>query len=1035
MTNVAKKLIEVAMPIKEISAESVRDKSIRHGHISTLHLWWARRPLPVCRAVVFASLVPDPDDEHCPPQFRQAVEMLLGNQQGNPQGDPYKPYDDIPWTPVFDPMPDTPRNRLQMFIGKFTDDMQQALKHNKKMPDANNKLTDHSLCKWESKNNPVILERARKLLWVAFNAAQEAHRHKSAEELLAEFDTHWQAVQYAERALYDTPDRHQADESVRLKEEQLASALEGFLLRMPRVFDPFAGGGAIPLEAARLGCRAFGNDINPVAHIIQKGSVEFPQRFGKPVTYSKAECMRLYGEETWNALLSEQPALFFFEGGTPTHVRFPNRLSFDVEFYAKKMLAAAERDIGRFYPPDERGKKPIAYYWARVGTCANPSCRAEVPLLKGFYLANTDRKQVYLKPRIEGKIITFDIEKGTCKDKGWMDKSALRCPCCGAVTDAESIRLQVANNKIAERMLAVIHTTEQGDKGYRLPTSEEISVLDNVPNVERPNEKLPAALTGGSIMSWGYTEWGQMFSPRQLLALQTLVAKMNDLKAELKPHESEYAQAVVTYLGILVDRIAVVNTSFGRWHTTGEKLEHPYSKAAIPMMFDYPESNMFCGSTGSALNQLEWLTRYIESEGVSPFGAMFQNAASGDKAQFPDKSITAVVTDPPYYDAIAYADVSDFFYVWLKRTLGDVFMLNFATPQTPKSDECTALKHHHAGSVPKAKEHFERQLLNIFDAIEHQTSDIVSIMFAHQSTEAWTTLCNSILGARMNISGSWSIDTEMANRSLGLGGAAVLASSVTVSCRPSEREGVGEFRTVKRDIEQAVEREVRDLYALGFRGADLLTACFGQAVREFGQYEYVEKADGSAVGVAELLELTRESAFNALVKGFEGDDHTKFVVGWLQLYGFAESDFDDAAKFTRVGLSIDVQELFVADILVRASKGNRQTLAGYAARTAANAKLGEQANSFLIDRLHRAMLLYKQQSRVPLVRYIGAYAASAEDVFWRALVALAEVLPAGTDDAAQATGLLAIKDSLLREVSEARSHKATPQTESLFANP
>ncbi|WP_431215158.1 hypothetical protein ACQ86N_10795 [Puia sp. P3] len=179
------------------------------------------------------------------------------------------------------------------------------------------------------------------------------------------------------------------------------------------------------------------------------------------------------------------------------------------------------------------------------------------------------------------------------------------------------------------------------------------------------------------------------------------------------------------------------------------------------MVFDYPESNPFCNSSGSALNQLEWLTRYVESEGEQPFSTELRNASSGEKSQFPEKYLSCVVTDPPYYDAIAYADLSDFFYVWLKRTLGEVFPLNFATPQTPKTQECTALKHHHDGNLESAKSHFENKLLQIFDAIEHQTSDIVSIMFAHQSTEAWTTLCNSILGARMNITGSWATDTEM----------------------------------------------------------------------------------------------------------------------------------------------------------------------------------------------------------------------------------------------------------------------------------
>jgi adenine-specific DNA methylase len=385
------------------------------------------------------------------------------------------------------------------------------------------------------------------------------------------------------------------------------------------------------------------------------------------------------------------------------------------------------------------------------------------------------------------------------------------------------------------------------------------------------------------------------------------------------------------------------------------------------------------------------------------------------------------VTDPPYYDAVPYADLSDFFYVWQKRTLLNVYPLNFATPKTPKTDECTALKHHHDGSSDKAKKHFEKKLLQIFDAIEHQTSDVVSIMFAHQSTEAWTTLCNSILGARMNITGSWAIDTEMASRTIALAGAA-LESSVTVSCKPSQKNGFGEYKKVRKAIETTVVKEVDELYQLGFRGADLLTACFGQAVSEFGKYERVEKADGSEVTVAELLEMAREAAFNALLKGFDGDEFTKFYIGWLQLYGFVESDFDDAAKFSRVGLSINVSELFNEHILIQ--NGNHQTLATFEERSKKNRKLGEEANSFLIDKVHKAMALYKGSNRSALLQYIAKVASSPESNFWRVATSLDELLPRGGEDQKQVNGLLANKDSLIRESKQ--SNADSSQQSKLF---
>ena len=279
----------------------------------------------------------------------------------------------------------------------------------------------------------------------------------------------------------------------------------------------------------------------------------------------------------------------------------------------------------------------------------------------------------------------------------------------------------------------------------------------------------------------------------------------------------------------------------------------------------------------------------------------------------------------------------------------------------------------------------------------------------------------------MNITGSWAIDSEMANRMLGITSAA-LASSVTVSCRPVNRGGYGEYREVKKAIEKTVAKEVEELYRLGFRGADLLTACFGQAVSEFGKYEKVEKADGSEVTVAELLEMARESAFNALLKGFDGDDFTKFYIGWLQLYSFAESEFDDAAKFSRVGLSINVAELFTEHILIK--NGNKQTLGTFEERIKANKNIGDRANNFLIDLVHRAMALYKGNNRTALLQYIGKVAAQPESNFWRVVTSLCEVLPAGSEDHKQALGLLTNKDSLIRESKNVT--QATPDQLKMF---
>jgi len=994
----AKKLIEVAMPIKEISAESVRDKSIRHGHISTLHLWWARRPLPVCRAVIFASLVPDPLDPECPQAFCDAVQDLLAN---NPL---YAPYPDIPYTSIYDPMPDNLRNRLLMFIGKFSPACQKNMLAGKTTP-SKDQVQEGCLIKWESKNDPTVLRLARLLIWVAYNS--ELRSEATYTDLAVEFDEASKAITNAETALYHTTNRHLTSPEVTAKEAALQKAIEKFQNRMPSVFDPFAGGGAIPLEAARLGCRSFGNDINPVAHIIEKGSVEFPQKYGKPITYTHEEFMALYGKEGIK-LYTEN------FGGMPTgNVEIPNRLSFDVEYYAKKLLAMTEAEVGHLYPADEKGNKPIAYYWARTATCSNPSCKAEVPLLKQFYLANTKSKKVYLNPIIHGTDIQFEIKEGSYDEKvlpGWNKTGNLICPCCGSITTSKQVKEQANKIGLKERFIAIISEGSNG-KQYTIPSIQLEQPHITLLNQSIPTENMTKQTDLISSRGWNINQWYQMFSNRQLNMLLTINKQLLNLKATL--NQSNYTNILFTYLSIWFDRIAVANTSLGRWHISGEKLEHPFSRQAIAMVFDYPESNPFCNSSGSALNQLEWITRYIESESNSPFAALFANASSGEKGQFAAKTLTAVVTDPPYYDAIAYADISDFFYVWMKRTLGDIYPINFATPQTPKAEECTALKHHHHNSEAEAKKHFENKLTTIFDAIEYQTSDIVSIMFAHQSTEAWTTLCNSILGARMNITGSWPMDTEMANRSLGLAGAA-LESSVTVSCRPSERNGFESFKRVKRAIETKVTEEVNALYELGFRGADLLTACFGQAVSEFGKYETVEKADGSEVTVGELLELARTAAFNALLSGFDGDEYTRFYIGWLQMNGMGDTDFDDAAKFARVGMSVNISDIFAHNLLIRT--GNKQHLATYAERTV-NEKLGMSASDPLIDQVHRAMANWRDGDRGKILHHIHIVGKEANNPFWRVLASLKELLPEG-DDLTQVQELISNSADLIQHCGE-----------------
>ena len=1006
----AKKLIEVALPIKEISAESVRDKSIRHGHISTLHLWWARRPLPVCRAIVFASLVPDPLDENCPEAFKYAVEMLLNTELGKLH---YKPYRDIPYTSIVDEMEDNHRNRLMMFIGKFSEKCQENMKAGKStLP--KEQLDDWSLIKWENKNNPKILRIARELIFVAYQS--DKRPDATWEELHAEFDNLYDAIPKAEAALYELKDRHIETDKVKQLETELQAAIDAFQNEMPSVFDPFAGGGAIPLEAARLGCRSYGNDINPVAHIIERGSAEFPQKYGKPIVYSKEEFEKLYGEEGIKMAQEDERGITF-DGKT---YRIPNRLAFDVEFYAKKILAETEKEVGYLYPADEKGNKPIAYYWARTAKCSNPSCGAEIPMLKQFYLCNTSKKKVYLNPIVNGTDIQFDLRNGSSEHlKPFLKgrECSLTCPCCGNVTDGKAVKAQSKNHLTKERLMAVIREGNNG-KEYTLPSERDIKACSiKFDILERPIGDLPKNDSQNlKIPLWGYESWASMFSDRQINMLNHFLAMYNNVIATFA--YDDYGKAIITYLAIWIDRIAIANTSFGVWHTGRETLERIMGRQAIPMTFDFPESNPFCSSSGSAINQLEWLMRYFESESSNFIYANFSNASSGDKQQFDKKELTSVVTDPPYYDAIAYADMSDFFYVWMKKTIGELYPMIFATPQTPKSEECTAIKHHHDNDEAKARRHFEKKLTEIFDAIEIQTSDIVSIMYAHQSTEAWTTLCNSILGARMNITGSWPMDTEMQ-------GAlktdmAFLESSVTVACRPSERKGFADFDEVKHDIRQLVKAEVEKLYGLGFRGADLLTACFGQAVSVFGHYKLVETAEGDPVSVGQLLEFAREAAAQALLEGVPGEPQTKFYCGWLQMNGMGECAFDDVNKYTRVGVNVEIRQLQSDRLLI--TEGSQQHLATAAEHLGSNETWGTQATDYMISQVHRMMMAYRMGNQVQLLKLVRDLCPQSDAPQWRVLDFLGGHLPEGKD-LNDVKGILASAEMLRQKCKEAVQHQ------------
>ncbi|HID21614.1 MAG TPA: DUF1156 domain-containing protein, partial [Planctomycetaceae bacterium] len=801
------RLIEVALPVREISAESVRDKSLRHGHISTLHLWWARRPLAASRAVVFASLVPDPDDPRCPAEFQAAVERQLKThvpaelkyyrrgRKTHRDEDPYRPYEGVP---------DTLRNRLLMFIAKWSPESRafESGKRNK-APGPKELLDDRSLVKWETSD----------------------------------------------------PENPQGREVLRIARELVKIAHGG---KTPTVLDPFAGGGAIPLEAGRLGCQAIANDYNPVAYLILRATCEFPQKYGGP----GARKVR----EEHLGMVSE------------TERQVPNVLVHDVEKWAHWILKRARQKIGHLYPAAKDGRPVVGYLWARTAPCSNPSCRGEIPLLRSLLVCNKNEKKVALTMEVDKtqKTVRFGIAEGKAiktTDGTKRARGSAICPYCEQPTTEAELRRAGQAGQMGERMVAVI-VEGKGGKDYRPVEKADLEAFKQAAamDVERPRELILSEVTSSdkhvshrgqfTTYMYGMKTWGSLFNPRQLVAMQTFVECLREalehMRAEIA--DEAYRKAVGIYLGLWVIRNAGRMSTVGRWNVNGEKMETPFDGARLPMKWDYPEANPFSDVTGGFANQLDWISHVINHESDQGTAGI---VLRGDGAAIACDGGTAhvVVTDPPYFDEAAYADLSDFFYVWLKRSLGSVVPEALSTPQTPKANEATALKHRFGGDGGDADRHFRTKLGQVFAEAKRICRDdgLMTVIFAHQETEAWVALVDALFSAGLTIDATWPIEMELKNRMRGLNSAA-LETSITVTCRPRITGSAASFRDVRKQIERVVQEAVKRFWSYGFRGADLIVACYGPAVGAFGKYERVEKADGTPVGIPELLELAQQAA-------------------------------------------------------------------------------------------------------------------------------------------------------------------------------
>jgi adenine-specific DNA methylase len=961
-----KRLIEVALPLKEVSEQSAREKSIRHGHISTLHIWWARRPLAACRAVIFASLIPDPDDLECPESFRTLVNDLLNHSEFKPRKADGSPAND------------TARNRCLEYI-----------KH---------------LVKWENSNNQHYLEPARKLIAVAHKFL---HPH-------AEGDA-------------------------------------------PKLLDPFTGGGAIPLEALRLGCEAHALDINPVAHLIQLCTLVYPQKYGQPnsrpvpdyikrlIAYNKAR-RRAKGQESAD-LFSKDDAV-----GSPKDLipavditeadYLDNPLSADVKYWANWVLTQASSDLASLYQTDGGDGQVVAYVWAKTVVCPNPKCRTTLPLMSQFRLSKGDQS-ARLEPHSQGAgsqakfSIRFDDTHSPDDEdeSGTIQRGSAICPSCGETCPNRYLQEQGKAGKIGHQLVAKVISRPSGGRDYRLCTkldegkyasaSEALRKLTATNQALAPNE--PAAKHGQrscSNLIYGYDVWRKFFNDRQLFMLLTLARHIKNAESQMcaAGASKDFATAVCSYLMVLLGREADYNSVFCRWVTGGFIGATFGGEAKIPMVWDYAEANPFSGETGSFESNLDWIVRVIDK--LSPSSSRSGIVRQGDAARlpWPEGCFDSIISDPPYYDSANYSELSDFFYVWFKRCSPSEHESLLRPPLTPKKPEIVQNRHRHGITEEEAKKLYERMMTGAFQEMRRVTKagSIVAIVFAHKTTAAWETLVGSLLSSGLIVSASWPLRTERPGR-MKAQGAAALASSIFIICRNRTKEAVdGLWDDVRRELRQVGSERLDFFWSQGIRGADFFISAIGPALSVFGKYERVKKLSSDEVTVGQFLDevrgLVTAYALNKIMKTTHTatiDTESQFYVIWKWSYGEAKVPGDEAYKLAQA-LGTNTETMWDRTGVLEKSGENVQAMS--VAKRMKVKNLGEPNSdstpASLIDVLHRLCAFRDKNDTEGMTEFLGRSGQGRNPNLWLVAQAVSEILPDGDKEKQMMQGLLNLRDQL-----------------------
>jgi len=822
-----KKLIEVALPLEEINKQSAREKSIRHGHPSTLHLWWARRPLAACRAVLFASLVDDPGEYLPEEEARQE------------------------------------RQRLFRLI--------------------------EELVNWDNINNEKVLGQAR--LEIACSVARDLGEEPPVGE-----------------------------EAVR---EFLAT-------KAPPVLDPFCGGGSIPLEAQRLGLRAYASDLNPVAVLITKALIEIPPKFaGRPPVHPQEDGngQRELMKKKWRGA----------EG-----------LAEDVRYYGRWMRDEAEKRIGHLYPPvkvtaellaerpdlREQGLKPgeeltvIAWLWARTVTCPNPACGATMPLARSFWLSKKKGRKAWVEPVVEpgAKAVRFEVCVGQgAPPDGVVNRRGTRCIVCGTSVPFDHVRSEGRAGRMGAKLMAIV---AEGNPGRvylpPFPMHQEIAGRAEPHNV--PDTDLPERALGFRVQLYGMTKHRDLFTSRQLVALTTfsdlvkeareqvlqdaLAAGLPDDGARLEEGGTgaqAYADAVAAYLALIASKLADRNSTIASWDVGSNSLRSTFARQAIPMVWDYCEANTLetMGGIGGAV---EWVVRVIENLPASVIG----RASLSDARHLSSNEQAIFSTDPPYYDNIGYADLADYFYIWLRQSLGDIFPSLFPTVLTPKTEELVATPYRFEGDRTRAKQFFEAGLREAFQRIRQAAHDRIplTVYYAFKQAEeavesspvstGWETMLEGLLRNDLAILATWPMRSELGNRPVASGTNA-LASSIVLACIPRPANTpIATRREFLATLKAELRKALKELQQGAIAPVDLAQAAIGPGMAVFSRYSKVLEADGSPMTVRMALALINQVLDEYLAEQ-EGelDPDTRWAVAWFEQYGHKEGPFGDAETLSK----------------------------------------------------------------------------------------------------------------------------------------